>query len=447
MAIHDVAENRCLELVAALNAHRSTVPSAQDFCVKTPEMTRNELEVKVGNLREDQHIFSPLPFYVTKRQALLMSETIRAIEFVISLPEYQELVSSWAPGVTKYAPGPIGVFFSYDFHLGQGIPKLIEINTNAGGCLLSLAGPSFPTLHQHGSAHLEAGEEPATIKNRIWNMFLEEWRRQRGEMPLRTIAIVDTAPESQFLFSEFQLFAELFRSYGVTSFIVDPTELDFIGGKLLSNGREIDLVYNRLTDFYLGSPQNLMLRSAFIEGSVVLTPNPRHHALYADKRNLCALSDEATLLSLKVPERIIEILHASIPKTFLVKHNNSTDLWKRRNGFFFKPVMGYGSKGVYRGSKITRRVWENIINEEYIAQDYVLPSLRSVDDEIGILKVDFRNYTYYGDILHVIARMYQGQTTNFRTKSGGFAKVIMVDGDTNHDAFGNKGIHAKLNLF
>jgi hypothetical protein len=39
------------------------------------------------------------------------------------------------------------------------------------------------------------------------------------------------------------------------------------------------------------------------------------------------------------------------------------------------------------------------------------------------LKFDLRNYVYDGEVQWVAARLYQGQTTNFRTPGGGFAPV------------------------
>ena len=40
------------------------------------------------------------------------------------------------------------------------------------------------------------------------------------------------------------------------------------------------------------------------------------------------------------------------------------------------------------------------------------------------LKADVRNYAYAGEVRLVAARLYQGQTTNFRTPGGGFAPVF-----------------------
>jgi hypothetical protein len=40
------------------------------------------------------------------------------------------------------------------------------------------------------------------------------------------------------------------------------------------------------------------------------------------------------------------------------------------------------------------------------------------------MKFDLRNYVYDGAVQWVAARVYQGQTTNFRTPGGGFAPVF-----------------------
>ncbi len=40
------------------------------------------------------------------------------------------------------------------------------------------------------------------------------------------------------------------------------------------------------------------------------------------------------------------------------------------------------------------------------------------------MKVDVRNYAYDATVQLQAARLYQGQTTNFRTPGGGFAPVF-----------------------
>ncbi len=49
-----------------------------------------------------------------------------------------------------------------------------------------------------------------------------------------------------------------------------------------------------------------------------------------------------------------------------------------------------------------------------------------LDGQPTLRKVDVRLYTYAAQPLLVAARIYQGQTTNFRTPGGGFAPVLIV---------------------
>jgi hypothetical protein len=57
----------------------------------------------------------------------------------------------------------------------------------------------------------------------------------------------------------------------------------------------------------------------------------------------------------------------------------------------------------------------------------VTPSQRQHPaSESGALKVDVRAYAYDGRPQLIAARLYRGQTTNFRTAGGGFAPVFFV---------------------
>ena len=62
----------------------------------------------------------------------------------------------------------------------------------------------------------------------------------------------------------------------------------------------------------------------------------------------------------------------------------------------------------------------------YVAQAIVAPSERHTAVAVPPLKVDLRCYAYQGQALLFAARLYQGQTTNFRTAGGGFAPVLTL---------------------
>jgi hypothetical protein len=162
-------------------------------------------------------------------------------------------------------------------------------------------------------------------------------------------------------------------------------------------------------------------------GAAVVTPNPRIHALFADKRNLALLSDQALLRSWGVPPLTLAEL-ACVPRTVCVTAENAQQLWRDRKKLFFKPSAGYGSKGVYRGDRMTHKVWDAIRRGEYVAQDYTAPSERVVyvDGAPVVCKTDVRLYVYDGDVLLATARLYQGQATNFRAPGSGFAPVFVV---------------------
>jgi hypothetical protein len=118
-------------------------------------------------------------------------------------------------------------------------------------------------------------------------------------------------------------------------------------------------------------------------------------------------------------------LVAGIPRTEVVDPAQSERLWAERRGLFFKPTAGFGGRAAYRGDKITKRVWDEILRAQYVAQALVAPGERVVDvgDAEQVMKFDLRNYVYQGAVQWVGARLYQGQTTNFRTPGGGFAPV------------------------
>ena len=352
-------------------------------------------------------------------------EIITAIEHVIALPSYQNYVLSYAPSTAQFVPEARSVFFGYDFHIDEnGDLKLIEINTNAGGALLNALQQIPPSPPFQGGSKkaplFEGGLGGFAL------MFQDEWQLSNGSKPLRTIAIVDESPEQQYLYAEFVLFQQLFEQHGIHAIICAPETLRYHSQQLWYESTPIDLVYNRLTDFALLEPNQSELLAAYLANDVVITPHPRAHALYADKRNLTVLSNAAMLETLGVNEKTCHILLNGIAPTILVEAKNADSLWAGRKQLFFKPAKGYGSKAAYRGDKLTKRVFSEILENDYVAQTFVPPSTQQlqINNQLETFKVDLRAYVYNGQIQLTCARLYQGQTTNFRTSGGGFAPIL-----------------------
>ena len=378
-------------------------------------------------LREQPHLFSDTAVFLARRQFDAMQAAVAAVEKVVASPAFRARALAMAPAIAALDFGPRGAFLGYDFHVGPEGPSLIEINTNAGGALLNVAlaraqRACCREVRESLSAP-GAGEEADAA---FLAMFRREWSLQRGDAPLAHVAIVDRDPASQYLHPEFLMFREMFARAGIDATIADPSELVFDGDALRTGGRVVDLVYNRLTDFYFEDGSSAALRAAYEAGAVVVTPGPRAHALYADKRHLALLSDRDALAGMGIDDATIAVLLRSVPETVVLDEANRDALWKERKRFFFKPAGGYGSKAAYRGDKITRGVWDEIAGRSYVAQRIAPPSERTVvvDDREVPLKLDVRCYVYDGAVQLVASRLYQGQTTNFRTEGGGFAPVF-----------------------
>lgn len=388
----------------------------------------NGLAAEIAQTRP--HLFSSTMVFITPEQRDQMRAIIRSVTEVVSSPSWQTRVLAQAPTAAQTDFGPDGVFFGYDFHLGANGPQLIEINTNAGGAMLNLALARGQTSCCKACPPLTAAPKTLDELENAWlAMFEQEWATQRTTARPRSIAIIDEAPAQQYLYPEFLLFQRMFEKAGIRCLIADPSELRWSDQQLWLGDEAIDMVYNRLTDFYFEQDNTEALRRAFEAGSVVVTPTPRAHALYADKRHLAELSSPQQLVAYQLADSTLATLQAGIPRAFQVTAANADELWAKRRQLFFKPASGYGSKATYRGDKLTKRVWGEILTGNYVAQTIAPPSERYVaieENQTADLKLDIRAYVYRGEIQLFAARLYSGQTTNFRTQGGGFAPVYIT---------------------
>jgi hypothetical protein len=122
------------------------------FCI-TPDRDAlcKAVEREVGDpdfceifIKTRPHLFSNVPVFLSESDIAGMRRVVRAVEAVARLPGYRNAVLSWAPEVARRDHGPLGVFMGYDFHLAGDGPKLIEVNTNAGGAFLNAFAGSSP---------------------------------------------------------------------------------------------------------------------------------------------------------------------------------------------------------------------------------------------------------------------------------------------------------------
>lgn len=398
---------------------------------KCESIERNHLAEAIDRLADEEgfferrladkpQLFADFSVRVPQSDFHAMTGLVRAVEAVSRLPGYREAVSRWAPSVLDPQPHGEGLFMGYDFHLTDDGPRLIEINTNAGGAFLCAAAAE-------AACHCWSDQQPAErFEEAVIHAFRQEWWLGGRSGSLKSVAIVDDAPETQALHPEFELAQAMLGRHGLTVEISDPSSLSVVSGRLAGRNGPIDLIYNRSTDFDLSEPAHAPLRWAYENEAALVTPSPRHHALLAHKRNLTLLSDTDRICRFGATDADLSAL-GLIPRTAAVEAKDADALWAARKSLFFKPVASHASKGVYRGAKLTRSVFTEILNADYVAQSFVPAPERSVemDGETVKRKVDIRLYTHAGTVLLAAARVYQGQATNMRTKGGGFAPVFV----------------------
>jgi len=344
-----------------------------------------------------------------------MAKLVRLLHKISGLTAYHALLGDDLPETARHNPRHYSAMMGYDFHLSGTGPKLIEVNTNAGGFW-------FAGLAENSSRPDFSGR----VAGRLLSSFLTEFRlftAGKSGLP-EFLAIVDEDPVNQFLYPEMRAFSALFKKAGIDNAIVDPMELQLKGSILYWGGKRVDMIYNRHCDFYLHNPATARIRTAWLAGTVCLTPNPHTYGLLADKRRMALWSDSNKLEKLDLGQPAIDFLLRMVPSTHLLAAMAPEQAWRTRKQWVFKPDTGYASRGVYVGNKLTAAKFAQLDPDNTLVQAWIPPSLTRFSDELPF-KTDYRLFAYQNRILCVSARLYHGQVTNLRTPNGGFAKVII----------------------
>jgi hypothetical protein len=359
-----------------------------------------------------------------------VADAVRLLFRVAHGERFGAAVDAGASELARHRPGNTGVFMGYDFHLTPAGPRLIEINTNAGGALLN-GLRTLAVVDPERVGCLCGDLLPLrSLEERVVATFRRELAKARGPgAALRRVAIVDDAPEAQFLYPEFLLVRDLLLRRGISAHVADTRALDRdAAGRVVLEGEPVDLVYLRDTDFLLETARTRVLREAYLSDAVVVTPAPREHHLLANKARLVLFSQPERLVALGVAAEDARHLAALVPEAVPLAELGLEAAWRERKGFVFKPEAGYGSRAVYRGDKLTRKTLEAIFAAgDYLAQRREDPGEVNVQtlDGPARMKFDVRAYAYDDEILLLGARVYRGQVTNLRTPGGGFSAICV----------------------
>ncbi len=377
-----------------------------------------------------RNLFSSSPVFVALSQLHAMQSTVNAIEHLAQSEAFEERVALRLETAGLHPPlqrsDPL---LSYDFHISDDGPKLIEVNTNPGGVLLGL---HIQIAQEACCPEVKQAHYPLSSKEEVEQALVEMVTAAapaevKKASPLLNIAIVDDQPSEQFLYPEFVLYQRLFERFGHSVRIHDPGDLSLVDDRLTAGGWPIDVVYNRSTDFLLEDSRCAALRNAWQTGLVGLTPDPSAWSAFADKFNLAELSAPERFAEIGLDAEKSQSLRTTVPRTTVLCASNSDQLWASRKQLFFKPAAGHGSRGAYDGKKISRRKFDEICAHDYVAQQRIPPSTRTLlwDQTEHQLKLDLRCITWRGRVIMLMARLYRGQTTNMRTQGGGLATALV----------------------
>lgn len=372
----------------------------------------------IADTIEFDRLISPHRLELPKQIADLAQAGISAHYQLGRKPSFQKKLAASQPWLADVPVQTDAVLMSYDFHTtASGEAYLVEVNTNASSFLLTCL-----MYEAHG---LPAQWKGRDAKQALLEAFKSEVRGGQS------FALIDDQLLEQKMYFEFLMYKDLFDQSGWPTELVDASELNVTNNRLCSpSGEAFDFVYNRTTDFYFAEAQHAALRTAYARQLALFSPHPWAYLLFADKERLTELSLPGWLEAEGLETASIEALRRVLIPTYeMAKLGSNEDIWNRRKSLFFKPKRSHGGKSVYRGSSVSRKVFERMMSEETVVQEFVpaqsWPTSKS-DAYMDNWKFDLRFFVYRDQIQLAAARTYQGQVTNFSSQYGGMTAVEFV---------------------
>ncbi|MCB0412616.1 MAG: hypothetical protein KDD22_08830 [Bdellovibrionales bacterium] len=357
------------------------------------------------------YLLSEIEVEVSKAQLEIIEHFIQCIFRVSRQAEYRHSLAKIDDPICQFFPPNDSVLMAYDFHIANdGTPKLIEVNTNASGFLV--ADTLYKTLQRDPYFR-----EPLKA-------LAQSFQTEAGASTSLESVIIDENLLQQKMLFEFYMYKSFLESLGWRCKISDFRELSSKADGLYIGETKLDFIYNRLTDFYLQKKESHPLRRAYITNQARLSPQPREYYLLADKQRMVDWSMDGFWGDAGATKEEIDLFDRILLKSYNTESFKDLDqLWTLRKKMFFKPLRMYGGKSVFKGANISRKRFLEMLDAgPCLAQELCSPAL--VQDKGGTTwKYDLRFYVYRDQVQLGVARLYQGQLTNFKTPGGGYATL------------------------
>ena len=343
-------------------------------------------------------------------------------------------------------PSPTSRFDS--FFVSERELKFTEFNTEtpAGAGYSDALAEVFYGLPVFQEFQRRFDCQPIPCKPGVWHALLDSFAQFRGvahEAP--RIAILDWREVPTF--SEFVLFYDYFRSMGVEARNVDPRDMEYVGGKLMSGDYHITLIYKRVLISELierGGIDHPVVR-AVRDGAVCMVNTFRCKILFK-KASFAVVSDEANA-GLFTPDELAAI-RDHIPWTRVIEERQTTldgqtiDLipfvMANKDCFVLKPNDDYGGRGIVLGWTVDPPIWERAVNqaqaEHFVVQQRVnLPYEDFPGFENGQLRIiprmlDTNPFVAFGTHMHgCLTRISTEALLNVSAGGGSTVPTFLIE--------------------
>ena len=286
---------------------------------------------------------------------------------------------------------------------------------------------------------------PLPARHNVLHALLSAYEAWSGTRTLPRIAVLDwlDVPTRR----EFTLFQEYAERQGVQCIVADPRNAELRGGKLLLDGKPVDLLYKRvlITELIDRCGVDHAVVRAVRERAVCMV-NPFACKILHKKASLAVLSDERNAGLFTAQER--DTIAANIPWTRVVEERKTTHrgvsvdlvpfIVEHKDQLVLKPNDEYGGKGIVLGWEVDDTEWAEALRaalrDPYIVQERVAlpsepyPSVVNGELIVADRMLDTAPYVVYGQYVDgCLTRVSTAALLNVTAGGGSSVPTLLVE--------------------